>query len=437
MGRSVTHSGVDAQTGGMGGGGTGDVSTLTSSSVDDEIALFSGTGGKILKRATTTGLLKAAAGVIAAATAGTDYIAPTALDTDGTLAANSDLKIATQKAVKTYTDTKQPLDSDLTAIAGLTATTDNILMSVASAWASRTPSQVKTALGLVIGTDVEAHDADLTTIAGLTPTNDDIIQRKAGAWINRSMSQVKTDLTLTKGDVGLGSVDNLQQLPISYLDTDGTLTANSDVKVASQKATKTYVDNQIIASGSGDVVGPSSSVDSEIALFNSTTGKLIKRATGSGIAKLTSGVLSAVSDATLAATIGALLYPIGSYYINETDSTNPATLLGFGTWSAITDKFIVGHGSTYTTTGGAATHTHALSDSAYAQIATFNSGGNSFVDGRTISAGVTTFTSTDGLSGAGTRTSVSTSKGVPLRGASDAGSTIPPYQAAYIWKRTA
>jgi len=32
-------------------------------------------------------------------------------------------------------------------------------------------------------------------------------------------------------------------LPDSYLDTDGTLTANSDTKLATQKATKTYVDN--------------------------------------------------------------------------------------------------------------------------------------------------------------------------------------------------
>ncbi len=49
------------------------------------------------------------------------------------------------------------------------------------------------------------------------------------------------------------------------------------------------------AAGVGDVVGPSSSVDSEVALFNSTTGKLIKRASATGIAKLASGVLSAVT----------------------------------------------------------------------------------------------------------------------------------------------
>lgn len=50
--------------------------------------------------------------------------------------------------------------------------------------------------------------------------------------------------------------------------------------------------------GTGDVVGPSSSVDSEVALFNSTTGKLIKRASITGLGKFTSGVLSAAVSGT-------------------------------------------------------------------------------------------------------------------------------------------
>lgn len=58
---------------GADGAGTGDASTNTSSSVDSEIVLFSGTGGKTLKRASSTGILKAASGVIGTAASGTDY----------------------------------------------------------------------------------------------------------------------------------------------------------------------------------------------------------------------------------------------------------------------------------------------------------------------------------------------------------------------------
>ncbi len=55
------------------------------SSVDSEIALWSSTTGKVLKRATVTGVLKATSGVLAAATAGTDYAKP---DTASTWSAN-------------------------------------------------------------------------------------------------------------------------------------------------------------------------------------------------------------------------------------------------------------------------------------------------------------------------------------------------------------
>lgn len=81
----------------------------------------------------------------------------------------------------------------------------------------------------------------------------------------------------------------------SYFLDEDSFASDSATKVPSQQSTKAYVDAQIIGAGSGDVVGPSSSVDSEVALFNSTTGKLIKRATATGIAKLSSGVLSTTS----------------------------------------------------------------------------------------------------------------------------------------------
>ena len=48
----------------------------------------------------------------------------------------------------------------------------------------------------------------------------------------------------------------------------------------------------------GNVAGVASSVDSEIALFNGTGGKTIKRATGTGVAIVTSGVLSTKTNPT-------------------------------------------------------------------------------------------------------------------------------------------
>jgi hypothetical protein len=45
-------------------------------------------------------------------------------------------------------------------------------------------------------------DADLTAIAALAPTNDDVIQRKAGAWVNRSLAQLSTDLNLSGTNTG-------------------------------------------------------------------------------------------------------------------------------------------------------------------------------------------------------------------------------------------
>lgn len=51
--------------------------------------------------------------------------------------------------------------------------------------------------------------------------------------------------SVTKTQVGLGSVTNDAQLKAADLDIDGTLAANSDTKIPSQKATKTYVDTAV------------------------------------------------------------------------------------------------------------------------------------------------------------------------------------------------
>lgn len=106
-------------------------------------------------------------------------------DTDGTLAANSDSRIATQKAVKTYA---QPIDADLSAIAELVSAANKLPYATGSStWAladftsfgrslvdDANASTARTTLGLAIGSDVQAYDATLTSIAALGTAADKI-----------------------------------------------------------------------------------------------------------------------------------------------------------------------------------------------------------------------------------------------------------------------
>lgn len=72
-----------------------------------------------------------------------------------------------------------------------------------------------------------------------------------------------------------------------------TIAANdNDTTIPTSAAVKAYADTK------GDVTGPALSVDDELALFSGITGKIIKRTSTSGIAKLVSGVLSVVTAPT-------------------------------------------------------------------------------------------------------------------------------------------
>jgi hypothetical protein len=133
-----------------------------------------------------------------------------------------------------------------------------------------------------LGTVFQPLDADLTAIAALTPTNDDVLQRKAGAWVNRTIAQLITDLTsglsalfaplakgVTNGDshdhvggdgaqidhgglAGLGDDDHTQYvkkstleghyyLPFGVNDTINPLTANGNPYAATVDRTLTMI----------------------------------------------------------------------------------------------------------------------------------------------------------------------------------------------------
>jgi hypothetical protein len=157
----------------------------------------------------------------------TSMFAAGVIDTDGTLAANSNLKIAPQAAVKNYIDTKvaalvssapgtldtlneiaTALGDDPSFATTMTASLGNRLR-VDAAQGLSGPQQVqgRANLGVVIGTNVQAWNARLDTISA-------------------------TGITAGMFDAGA-------------IDTTVTLTSNSDNAFATTKAIRAYVTNAV------------------------------------------------------------------------------------------------------------------------------------------------------------------------------------------------
>jgi hypothetical protein len=154
----------------------------------------------------------------------------------------------------------------------------------------------------------------------------------------------------------------------------------------------------------------------------------------------------------------ALLYPVGSVYTNATVSTNPATLLGFGTWTAFgAGRVMVGFDSgnalfdTAEETGGSAdaitvSHTHTATSTVTDPTHTHNILGTSnhyVADGGQGSGGTGTFPFSLGstsygssyISNASTGITVATSNSTT--GSSGTNANYQPYITVYMWKRTA
>ena len=170
-----------------GGGGSGDVVGPASSSAS-EIALFDGLTGKLLKRATGTGVAKVTSGVLGVAVAGTDYYAPGGTDVavaDGGTGASTASGARTNLGVAIGSDVLA-FDAGLASLVTVDTAADLLpYTTAANIWASTSltafartllddadAATMRTTLGLVIGTNVQTYDAGLTSLTGVDTAAD-------------------------------------------------------------------------------------------------------------------------------------------------------------------------------------------------------------------------------------------------------------------------
>ena len=220
-----------------------------------------------------------------------------------------------------------------------------------------------------------------------------------------------------------------------------------------------FATKDALASGNALKIVKGTEIDTE---FNNIATAVATKAdlaspTFTGTPTLPTGTIgvtqSAANNTTALATTAfvqaalSALYPVGAIYINATSSTNPATSLGFGTWTAFgAGRVMVGFDSgnalfdTAEETGGSAdaivpSHTHTATSTvtdpthnhSYTQpspgtfVPNINGTGQGAVSGTTGSAST----------GVTVATSISTT------GVSVTNTNYQPYITVYMWKRTA
>ena len=152
-------------------------------------------------------------------------------------------------------------------------------------------------------------------------------------------------------------------------------------------------------------------------------------------------VRAAINSKAELSTILSAIYPVGSIYTNATNSTNPATLLGFGTWTAFgAGRVPVGFDGSNSNfnasekTGGSAdaivvSHTHSVTDPGHVHMQTGNTlgpaaGGFAFNAGSFAPPTQNTQSATTGIS-------------INSTGSSGTDANLQPYITVYMWKRTA
>ena len=177
--------------------------------------------------------------------------------------------------------------------------------------------------------------------------------------------------------------------------------------------------------------------------------------TGTPTAPTASAGTNTTQIATTAFVTAALsaIYPVGSVYINAASSTNPSTLLGFGTWTEFgAGKVLVGLDSsdslfdTLEETGGSkdatlVSHSHTATSTVtdpghvHPPLSPATSFGGSPNNSQGLRGDVAQSTNMATTGSATTGISVATS--IASAGSSGTNANVQPYIVVKMWKRTA
>ena len=160
-----------------------------------------------------------------------------------------------------------------------------------------------------------------------------------------------------------------------------------------------------------------------------------------GTLPIVNGGTGASSLSGIAAAVGAALFPVGSIY-SSTSGTNPASTLGFGSWSQFgAGRVMIGAGGAYSpgSTGGTAdadvvqhTHSAVVNDSGHSHTTVAflsNLSGQTFGTVTAGASGPVTTSAATNLVGTGI------SVGITSTGNSGVNANLPPYIVVYMWQR--
>jgi hypothetical protein len=178
--------------------------------------------------------------------------------------------------------------------------------------------------------------------------------------------------------------------------------------------------------------------------MNAVQDEVVNVIEGAGIdlEKTNSTQLLAAINALATAQVRGL-YPVGSVYVNASDSRNPALIFGFGTWVAIAGRAIFGFSASETEfdsageTGGSKTHNHGGTTGGTAiTIDQMPNHNHNMVAGVTA-AGYLTGTVDGNANPSGNVTTGSNGGGQAHDHSVSTVSNLPPYFTAFVWRRTA